>query len=126
MSRATPPQQSEDGSQPYLVLSGQDDEICWLEYLPGDRHVVSGSCDGTVRIWNLESGEQGGALKDHESSMTDLAMTRDGTKIISGDKEGRMKVWDVESHELVKEWSHPADYPNIALSPDGRLIAVRG
>ena len=126
MSRATPPQRSEDGSQPYLVLSGQDDEICWLEYLTEGQRVVSGSRDGTVRVWNLESGEQEGAPMEHESSMTDLAVTRDGTKIISGDKEGRMKVWDVESHELVKEWSHPAGYPNIALSPDGWLVAVRG
>lgn len=126
MSRVTPPQQPEDGSHPYLVRAGKDDEICWLEYLPKGRRVVSGSRDGTMRVWNLDSWEQEGALMEHKGGMTDLAVTRDGTKIISGDKEGGMKVWDVESRELVQEWSHPAGYPNIAISPDGRLVAVRG
>lgn len=30
-------------------------------------------------------------------------------------------MWDIESHNLVKEWTHPHNYPQIALSP---LVAI--
>jgi len=127
MSSVTASRRSNNhGRQPYLVLLGQDDEIYWLEYPPDGRRVVTGSWRGTVRIWDLESGKQEGAPMEHESSMTNLSVTRDGTKIISSGERGRIKVWDIESHKLVKEWTYPKSYPNIAISPDGRLIAIRG
>ena len=79
-----------------------------------------------MKVWNLENGEQEGTSMEHnsEGELYGLAVTRDGTKIISGDEGGKIKVWDVESHRLVKEWTHPEDCFQIAISPDDRLIAV--
>lgn len=53
-----------------------------------------------------------------------LAVTRDGTKIVSSGENGRIKVWNVDSHALVEEWTHPNGYPDIAISPDDRLVAI--
>jgi WD40 repeat protein len=61
---------------------------------------------------------------EHESEIKGFAVTRDGTKAISGDEDGNIKVWNVESHELVKEWTHQESSPEIAISPDDRLVAV--
>ena len=61
---------------------------------------------------------------EHPSKICGLALTRDGTKIISSDDYGKIKVWNVESHKLVKEWTHPGSCPEIAISPDDRLIAA--
>ena len=127
MSRITPPERPDsDGPQPYLVLSQQDNAmICWLEYLPDGRRVVTGSWCGTVRDWSLESGKQEGSMK-HLVGISGLAVTRDGAKIISSDWGGWIQVWDVESHELVKKWIHTESGPEIAISPDDRLVAVGG
>ena len=125
MSRVTPPPQSDnEGRQPYLVLSHQDEVSYLLEYLPDGRRVVTGSWQGTVRVWNLESGEPEGTSTKYEGRVSDLAITRDGTKIISCGGLGRIKVWDVESHKLVKEWTHLEHYSKIAISRDDRLVAV--
>ncbi|KAI9567214.1 WD40-repeat-containing domain protein [Boletus coccyginus] len=125
MSSTTKVRFDNDG-QPYLVIPTRGDEVWWLEYLPDGRRVVTGSRDGTVRVWNLESGEQEGTSMEHNRKMSGLAVTRDGTKIIGGACGGWIKVWDVKSHELVREWIHPdpADYPKIAISPNDRLISV--
>ena len=61
----------------------------------------------------------------HASYISDLAVTRDGTKIICSDGDGETKVWDVKSHGIVKQWTHPEGGP-IAISPDDRLLAVGG
>ena len=49
------------------------------------RRVVTGSGDKTVKVWNLENGEQEGTSMEHESGIYGLAVMRDGTKIISSD-----------------------------------------
>ncbi|KAF8556139.1 WD40 repeat-like protein [Imleria badia] len=115
-----------DGPQPQLRIWGHDSDIIALAYLPDGRRVVSGSHDKTVKVWNLEHGEQEGTSMEHEYEVDSLAVTRDGTKIISGDVGGIIKVWDVQSHELVREWTHEGGSPNVAISPDDRFIAVGG
>ena len=110
MSSVTPQRFDNDGPQPYMVILGQDGYVLWLAYLPDGRRVVTGS-HKTVRVWNLESGKQEGAPMEHENGMSDLAVTRDGTKIVSSDNDGRIGVWDVGSHKLVREWTHPERFP---------------
>jgi WD40 repeat protein len=123
MSGVTPQRSDIDEPQPHLVILADDTSISRLKYLPDGRRVVTGSGDGTVKVWNLENGEQVGTSMKHAREVWNLAVTRDGTKIISSDDEGEIKVWNVESHEIVKEWTHSGGVW-IALSPDDRLIAV--
>ncbi|KAF8553438.1 WD40 repeat-like protein [Imleria badia] len=113
-----------DDPRPQLVIPAHDKPISNVAYLPDGQRVVTGSDDGTVRVWNLEYGEEEGMPLEHENTISSLAVTRDGTKIISSDVNGKIKVWDVKSCELVKQWSHPETSPTIAISPDDRLIAV--
>ena len=125
MASVTPHQADNDRPQPRLVIPTHDSGIWRLAYyLPDGRRVVTGSDDGTVKVWNLEEGEQEGTSMKHDREICGLAVTLDGTKIISGDGDRKIKVWDVESHELVKEWTHLEGCPGIAISPDGRLIAA--
>jgi len=126
-----------NGTQPYLVIQEKKYYGCYLEYLPDGRRVVTHSSRGTVRVWNLESGKQEGALMEQEGFICGLSVTRDGTKIIitsnddsdnddsESDDHGRINVWDVESHKLVKEWTHTDSCTERqAISPDDRLLAV--
>jgi len=124
MSSVTPQRFDNNGPQPYLVIL-REDYTRWLEYHPDGRRVVIGSYDGTLRVWNLESEEQEGTWMNHGGEISGLAMARGGTKVISSGDDGRIKVWDIESHELVKEWTHPESCPNIAISPDDRLVVGR-
>ena len=124
MPSVTPQWFNNSGPQPYLVIQGEDGYMRWLKYLPDGRRVVTGSRDGTVWVWNLESGKQEWTSMKHESEISGLAVIRGGTKIITSGCSGKIKMWDVESHKLVKEWSHPESCPVISISPDDRLVAV--
>ncbi|KIJ08205.1 hypothetical protein PAXINDRAFT_47059, partial [Paxillus involutus ATCC 200175] len=83
--------------------------------------------DKTIRIWDVEKGEQEGTSMVHKYWMQSLAITRDGKRILSGDREERINVWDVETHEPVEEWAGNTGLIwCIALSPDDQLIANGG
>ncbi|KAF8553453.1 WD40 repeat-like protein [Imleria badia] len=132
MPAVTPPRPDDGGTPPQLVILAHDGIIRALAYLPDGRRIVTGSVEGTVKVWNLENGEQEGTPMEHDQEVISVAVTRDGTKIISTDADPDIdeywgiRMWDVESHELVREWTRDSEgnCPNVAISPDDRLIAV--
>ena len=54
-----------------------------------DLQLFSGSEDGTVRVWNLETKKCVTVLKEHFSKVTSLALSDDGQTLLSA---GRDKV----------------------------------
>ena len=124
MSSVTPQHSDGNHPQPHLVYSAHGDIIWRLAYLPDGHRVVTGSSDGTVKVWNLDNGKEEGTSIEHQSQICGLAVTRDGEYIVSVGGGGKIKVWEVQSHELVKEWTHPESSPEIAISPDDRLVVV--
>ncbi|KAF9222321.1 WD40 repeat-like protein [Gyrodon lividus] len=113
--------------KPLTTMSGHKDAIWNMAYLPGGERVVTCSNDGTVRIWNVEDGEQEGTLMEHDDWLNGLTVTRDGKRILSGGGDKKMKVWDVETHELIEEWEdHTGGIRCIAMSPGDQLVASGG
>src|ERR1700761_303302 len=41
-----------------LILEGHTDDVLSVGYSPNGKHVVSSSSDGTIRLWDAETGEQ--------------------------------------------------------------------
>ncbi|KIJ08006.1 hypothetical protein PAXINDRAFT_27351, partial [Paxillus involutus ATCC 200175] len=103
---------------------GHERYIRRIAYLPGGERVVTCSYDKTIRIWDVEKGEQEGTSMVHEDAVHGLAVTRDGKRILGGGWDKKISVWDVETHEQVEEWaSHTSHIECIALSPDDQLAA---
>ncbi|KIJ14345.1 hypothetical protein PAXINDRAFT_50616, partial [Paxillus involutus ATCC 200175] len=110
-------------AKPLTTMSGRENLIWGIAYLPGGKRVVSCSGDKTVRMWDVEKGEQEGTSMVHEGGVYGLAVTKDGKRILSGGGD-RITIWDVETHERIEEWAgHTTKIRCIALSPDDRLAA---
>ncbi|KIJ13552.1 hypothetical protein PAXINDRAFT_80999 [Paxillus involutus ATCC 200175] len=87
-------------AKPLITILGHGDYIRSIAYLPGGTQIVTCSArDMTVRIWDVENGEQEGTSMEHQDILYALAVTRDGKRILSGGEDKRIKVWD--SGELV-------------------------
>ncbi|KAF9222315.1 WD40 repeat-like protein [Gyrodon lividus] len=128
--------------KPLMTMSGHEGTIWNMAYLPGGERVVTCSDDWTVRIWNVDDGEQEGTSMEHGDWLNGeqegtpvehddwfncLAVTRDGKRILSGGDDKKMKVWDVETHEPIKAWEgHTGGILCIAMSPDDQLVASAG
>ncbi|KAF8836008.1 WD40 repeat-like protein [Paxillus ammoniavirescens] len=112
-------------AKPLMTMSGHEEEIQKIAYLPGGERIVTCSWDKTVRIWNVETGEQEGTTMEHEGWVEGLAVTRDGKRVLSGGEDKRIRVWDVETHELIEEWENDTGVIwCIAVSPDDQLAAT--
>jgi WD40 repeat protein/tRNA A-37 threonylcarbamoyl transferase component Bud32 len=66
--------------------------------ISGDgKRIISGGDDGTVRVWDADTGVEKLTLKGHTGPVTSVAISGDGKRIISGGDDGTVRVWDAVS-----------------------------
>ncbi|KAG8754824.1 POC1 centriolar protein A [Ceratobasidium sp. 428] len=91
-----------------------------------DSHrIVSGCWDGTLHIWDTETGNAAlEPLTGHSELVTSVAFSPDGRWIVSGSFDKTIRVWDAETGEarLGPIHGHLDRVHSIAFSPDSRRI----
>ncbi len=97
-----------------------------LALSPDARTLFSGGSDGMVRLWELPSGRDLGALNGSGDPVTTLALTSDGQFLLTGDLSGRLSLWDVADQRQVSDVdAHQGAVTALRVTPS-RRFAVSG
>ena len=94
-------------------------------YSPDGQHIISGSEDRTIRIWDAETGAPvGDPLEGHTDSVWSVAYSPDGQHIVSGSDDSTIRTWDAEAHTAASKplGKHPHSVQSIAYPSDGKHI----
>jgi guanine nucleotide-binding protein subunit beta-2-like 1 protein len=86
------------------------------------QFALSGSWDGTLRLWDLNSGTTTRSFTDHSKDVLSVAFSADNRQIVSGSRDKSIKLWNTlgqckftitdEGH---KEWVSCVRFsPNLA------------
>jgi WD40 repeat protein len=76
--------------------------------------------DNTVRLWDLETGEELRSFQGHQNAVLAVAFSPDGTRAVSGSFDMSARLWDVETgRELRRYVGHNAAVGAVAVTPDG-------
>ena len=90
---------------------------------PDGRHIVSGSWDKTLRVWELRTGRCLNTLQGHTSLVNSVAVSPDGRHIVSGSVDKTLRVWELGTGRcLTTLQGHTDGVNSVAVSPDGRHI----
>ena len=66
-----------------------------VRFSPDGRWIVSGSWDGTVRIWDVSTGRQmGESMRGHTNWVKSVAFSPDGRWIVSGSADKTVRIWE--------------------------------
>ncbi|WP_375769088.1 SIR2 family protein [Archangium gephyra] len=105
------------------TLQGHEKHVRGCAVTPDGRRVVSASWDGTLKIWDLETGRELVALVGHGNYVIACAVTPDGRHVVSASHDGTLKVWELRTgREVVTLVGHAREVNDCVVTPDGRRV----
>ncbi|GAA5886612.1 hypothetical protein JCM3774_003681, partial [Rhodotorula dairenensis] len=108
---------------PLVTLQGHTANVTSLAWQNEAKWLVSGSEDGTVKIWDVRTSSPQRNYA-HLASVNDLALHSNQGELISCDQNGAIKVWDLGgdrcSHELLPEEDVPMR--SVSIASDGSAL----
>jgi hypothetical protein len=107
------------------TLAGHSDWVNAVVYSPDGRNIISGSRDGSIRIWDAGSGQEKSRGAAGEG-IRGLAISGDGV-YLAGATDNGVVVWYAADGKLLDVLAGSAGRSDgVAFSADGRLIAAGG
>jgi WD40 repeat protein/serine/threonine protein kinase len=103
-----------------LRLRGHGDAVHCVAFSPDCRRLLSGGADGSIHLWDLESGRQLSVLREHAGKVWSVQFTPDGRHALSAGKDKAVRLWDLESGDELRSWPGRTNR-SVAVSADGRL-----
>ncbi|HPO35853.1 MAG TPA: caspase family protein [Syntrophales bacterium] len=107
------------------VLSGHSDWINSLAFSPDGKLIASGSLDGTVKLWDTQTGEEIKTLRGHENQVWAVSFSPDGRRLASTGDDG-VRLWQVESGQEIARLISFKGGEWIVVTPEGYYNASPG
>jgi DNA-binding SARP family transcriptional activator/WD40 repeat protein len=85
-----------------LMLEGHTLPIIWGEFSADGRRFVTGSLDGTARVWNTSTGDLIFTSPVEPSDVAKVAFTSDGSRVAAVYSDGRIVVYPIALEDAIE------------------------
>ncbi len=106
--------------------AGREPLAVWgLSFHPGGKQLASASSDRTVKLWDLETGQELRTFREHGARVLSVAYSPDGARIASADSAGTILLWDPATGQVLRRFQgEGSGVLSMAFHPDGRRLAA--
>lgn len=89
------------------------------------KMAITGTEDGKIQFYSLQSGNAIKLLKAHEATITALAVSQDETYLLSGSLDKEIKLWDIENGTLINTFpGHKGKITALAFADDKSILSA--
>jgi WD40 repeat protein len=101
--------------------------VTCLVFAPDQQSVLSGSSDGRVRSWDINSGKLIRTVQVHSgnaATIRDLTMTSDGKTVMTLGDDNTLRTFSIDGDSEIRVMQHPTAVRAVTISPDNSRVAV--
>jgi WD40 repeat protein len=90
---------------------------------PEGEHVLSAADDGTLAVWEVDTGLQKKKLMGHTGRVRAVVVTPDGHRAISAGADSTIRIWDLETGDQQAVLTgHADEVLALAVTADGQQV----
>ena len=122
---------SQDGGRWELVhtLVGHTGRVSSVAFSPDGQTVVSGSWDGSIKVWDRMTGAEVATYHRHTALhwYRAIAYSPDGNRLVAASSDSTAKLLKASSGELIAVLAgHEGQVWSVAFAPDGTTLVTGG
>jgi WD40 repeat protein len=105
--------------------------VSCIGFSPDGEKLAAGGCDGQVRLWNVQSGQERPQPPGHVFLIDGVAFARDGRMVATLGNDRTLRLWDVATSRqlrclrLSREKGARMPCCSLAISPDCQTVFAR-
>jgi WD40 repeat protein len=106
-----------------VIQTGHSSAITAEAFSADGRLLLSGSEDGTLKLWEVTTGREIRTLAGHSSPITAVCFAPDGRFALSGSDSGGVMLWEVSTGRRMRSFEGQSSrIQSVAFSPAGRSV----
>ena len=78
----------------FINLIGHTEAVLSVSFSPDSAHLASGSGDGTVRFWDINTETPHHTCEGHKNWVLCIAWSPDGSSLASGSMDNDIRIWN--------------------------------
>lgn len=102
-------------------LQGHGESVVAADFSADGRWIVTGSYDGTARVWDAETGTLRAELRGHSSLVTAASFVGATQRVLTASDDGTARIWELDGGRALP---NPDRVIEADYSPEGDRIAT--
>ncbi|HEC85433.1 MAG: hypothetical protein DRR08_01695 [Candidatus Parabeggiatoa sp. nov. 2] len=109
------------------TFEGHTNSVESVVFSPDGKHILSGSYDNTIKLWNVDTGKVVHTFQGHSDFVMSVGFSPDGKDVLSGSADNTLKRWNALTGEEIDTFQRNIGwFYSVAFSPKENSAILSG